>query len=121
VCSKCNFEKIYFLGVGFLNKREVKLFECKDCEAIKKSVISKPKCSKCNKKSINEIIDFNTKLKSLMFMLSPLEEQKAIVEKVNTLMSLCDRLGQELKQSQQHSEQLMQSCLREVFEGGKTK
>jgi predicted RNA-binding Zn-ribbon protein involved in translation (DUF1610 family) len=63
VCSKCNFEKIYFLGVGFLNKREVKLFECKDCEAIKKSVISKPKCSKCNKKSINEVINFNTKLK----------------------------------------------------------
>lgn len=114
MCSKCNFEKIYFLGVGFLNKREVKLFECKDCEAIKKSVISKPKCSKCNKKSINEIIDFNTKLKSLMFMLSPLEEQKAIVEKVNSLMGFCDSLEKEIEQNTRQLEDLMQSCLREV-------
>tara|TARA_A100000171_G_C2140531_1_gene155406 strand:- start:5507 stop:7213 length:1707 start_codon:yes stop_codon:yes gene_type:complete len=57
------------------------------------------------------------KLKSLMFMLPPLEEQKAIVQKVNALMGLCDALEQEVLQSQEHSEQLMQSCLREVFEG----
>jgi type I restriction enzyme S subunit len=47
----------------------------------------------------------------------PLEEQKAIVQKVNALMSLCDALEQEVQQSQEHSGQLMQSCLREVFEG----
>tara|TARA_R110002050_G_scaffold4573_2_gene22145 strand:+ start:53894 stop:55405 length:1512 start_codon:yes stop_codon:yes gene_type:complete len=46
----------------------------------------------------------------------PLEEQKAIVEKVNALMGLCDKLEQEVQQSQEHSGQLMQSVLREVFE-----
>jgi type I restriction enzyme S subunit len=49
----------------------------------------------------------------------PLEEQKAIVQKVNALMECCDALEQEVQQSQQHSEQLMQSVLREVFEGEK--
>jgi len=57
-----------------------------------------------------------TKLKMSVFPLPPLEEQKAIVEKVNALMGLCDALEQEVQQSQEHSEQLMQSCLREVFE-----
>ncbi len=47
----------------------------------------------------------------------PLEEQKAIVEKVTILMGLCDALEQEVQQSQEHSELLMQSVLREVFEG----
>lgn len=55
-------------------------------------------------------------ISSLLFSLPPLEEQKAIVEKVNALMGLCDSLEQEVQQSQKHSEQLMQSCLREVFE-----
>jgi type I restriction enzyme S subunit len=58
-----------------------------------------------------------TKSKTIMLPLPPLEEQKAIVQKVNALMGLCDSLEQEVKQSQEHSAQLMQSCLREVFEG----
>jgi type I restriction enzyme S subunit len=58
-------------------------------------------------------------LYQLKFPLPPLEEQKAIVEKVNVLMSLCDSLEQQVHQSQEHSEQLMQSVLREVFEGEK--
>ena len=49
--------------------------------------------------------------------LPPLEEQKYIVEKVNALMGLCDKLKKEVQQSQTHSVQLMQSVLREVFEG----
>lgn len=49
--------------------------------------------------------------------LPPLEEQNAIVEKVNALMELCDALEQEVKHSQEQSELLMKSCLREVFEG----
>jgi len=57
-------------------------------------------------------------LKMIMIPLPPLEEQKAIVEKVNALLGLCDALEQEVQQSQQHSEQLMQSCLREVFQEG---
>lgn len=32
-------------------------------------------------------------------------------------MGLCDSLEQEVQQSQEHSVQLMQSCLRAVFEG----
>ena len=38
------------------------------------------------------------------------------MQKVNALMGLCDNLEREVQQSQEHSEQLMQSCLREVFE-----
>ncbi|GAL80010.1 type I restriction-modification system specificity subunit S [Algibacter lectus] len=58
-----------------------------------------------------------TKSKTIMLPLPPLEEQKAIVKKVNALMGLCDALEQEVQQSQEYSEMLMQSCLREVFEG----
>lgn len=47
----------------------------------------------------------------------PLEEQKAIFQKVNVLMGLCDELEKEVIQSQEQSEKLMQSVLREVFEG----
>ncbi|SHK60132.1 type I restriction enzyme, S subunit [Maribacter aquivivus] len=58
-----------------------------------------------------------TELNKVIISIPPLEEQKAIVQKVNALMGLCDALEQEIQQSQAHSEQLMQSCLREVFEG----
>lgn len=56
------------------------------------------------------------KIKNTILPLPPLEEQKVIVQKVNILMGLCDALEQEVQQSQEHSEMLMQSCLREVFE-----
>ncbi len=59
----------------------------------------------------------NKILKTLLFPFPPVEEQKAIVQKVNALMGLCDSLEQEVQQSQEYSEMLMQSCLREVFEG----
>jgi type I restriction enzyme S subunit len=58
----------------------------------------------------------STAFKNLVFPLPPIEEQKAIVQKVNALMGLCDRLEQEVQQSQEQISQLMQSCLREVFE-----
>lgn len=63
ICSSCNFERTYFLGVGFLAQKETTLFECKHCNAIKKSTLSSPKCSKCNRKSHNEVSDFKKKLK----------------------------------------------------------
>ncbi|GAA4237516.1 hypothetical protein GCM10022291_24480 [Postechiella marina] len=44
---------------------------------------------------------------------------KDFENKVSALMGLCDALDQEEQQSQAHSEQLMQSVLREVFEGSK--
>ncbi|WP_170234457.1 restriction endonuclease subunit S [Bizionia saleffrena] len=53
-----------------------------------------------------------------LIIIPPLEEQKAIVEKVNALMGLCDGLEQEVQQSQEYSEMMMQSVLRAVFEGG---
>lgn len=56
------------------------------------------------------------KLKSAPIALPSLEEQKAIVEKVNSLMSLCDELDQQIETSQTQIDQLMQSCLKEVFE-----
>lgn len=58
-----------------------------------------------------------TKLKFFLVPLPSLKEQKAIVEKVNTLMGLCDNLEKEIAQSTTQVEQLMQSCLKEVFEG----
>jgi type I restriction enzyme S subunit len=58
-------------------------------------------------------------LLSLWIPIPPIEEQKVIVKEVNALMSLCNSLEQEIKQSQENSEQLMRSTLREVFEGKK--
>ena len=58
-------------------------------------------------------------ISKFLIPLPPLEEQKGIVEKVNALMGLCDALEQEVAQSKAYSEQLMQSVLREVFEGEK--
>lgn len=58
-----------------------------------------------------------TKCESLAISFPPKEEQKAIVEKVNTLMALCDSLEKEIEQNTTQVEQLMQSCLREVLEG----
>lgn len=55
-------------------------------------------------------------ISKFLIPLPPLEEQKAIVEKVNALMGLCDALEQEVEKSKGYSEHLMQSVLREVFE-----
>lgn len=64
--------------------------------------------------SMKNISRYNIKLTPTPF--PPLPEQKAIVSKVNKLMALCDVLEQEVKQNKAQSEQLMQSCLKEVFE-----
>ncbi|MCD4772874.1 MAG: restriction endonuclease subunit S [Bacteroidales bacterium] len=53
------------------------------------------------------------------FPFPPLEEQKAIVEKVNTLMALCDKLENGVKESKEQIEKLMKAVLREVFEDKK--
>jgi type I restriction enzyme, S subunit len=57
----------------------------------------------------------NKDIAPLMFSIPPLREQKAIVEKVKPLMDLCDELEQQIENSQSQIEQLMQSCLKEVF------
>lgn len=51
---------------------------------------------------------------NLAIPLPPIEEQKAIVEKVNGLMALCDQLEQEIVTHHTTQEHWMQSCLREV-------
>ncbi|WP_170073256.1 restriction endonuclease subunit S [Mongoliibacter ruber] len=56
-------------------------------------------------------------MKRIITPLPPLDEQKAIVEKVNSLMALCDKLEQEIETHQTTQEEWMQSCLREVVEG----
>jgi len=56
-------------------------------------------------------------IKSFLFPVAPLDEQKAIVEKVNQLMTFCDELEAQIKQNQTYAEQLMQSVVREVVEG----
>jgi type I restriction enzyme S subunit len=57
-----------------------------------------------------------TEFELLTFPLPPFKEQKAIVEKVDALMALCDRLEQEIEHNTTQVELLMQSCLKEVFE-----
>lgn len=50
----------------------------------------------------------------MVFALPPIEEQKAIIEKVDGLMALCDQLEQEIETHHTTQEHWMQSCLREV-------
>ena len=57
-----------------------------------------------------------TKSKTIMIPVPPIEEQKAIVKKVNSLMHLCDQLEQEIQTSKALQEDWMKSSLREVFE-----
>ena len=57
-----------------------------------------------------------TKLKLFPVPMPPLEEQKAIVEKVNSLMTLCDELEEQIIYSETQIELLMKSCLKEALE-----
>ncbi|WP_282037458.1 restriction endonuclease subunit S [Saccharicrinis aurantiacus] len=56
------------------------------------------------------------KVKATLIPLPSTIEMNAIVAKTNSLMALCDQLEQEIAQNTQQVEDLMQSCLREVFE-----
>lgn len=60
-------------------------------------------------------------LNNLFFQLPPLEEQKAIVEKVETLMQKCQELEQEIKTSEANAQMLMQAVLKEAFLPTETK
>jgi len=51
----------------------------------------------------------------LSFPLPPLQEQKAIVAKVEKLLTLCDQLETQITHNQTHAEQLMQAVLKEAF------
>jgi len=54
-------------------------------------------------------------LKNMIFSLPPLQEQRRIVEKVDELMILCDKLENEVNKAQQYAAQLMESVLQEAF------
>jgi type I restriction enzyme S subunit len=53
---------------------------------------------------------------NLLVALPPLEEQNVIVEKAELLMSKCNALQKELKNSRNYANQLMQAVLKEAFE-----
>lgn len=50
-----------------------------------------------------------------LLALPPLQEQKAIITKVEKLLALCDQLEVQINQNQTHAEQLMQAVLKEAF------
>ena len=63
--------------------------------------------------TINQITQSN--LKETLIPLPPLSEQKAIVETVNRLMTLCDQLEKVVQQSEKQVELVMKGVLREVL------
>ncbi|HAP64495.1 MAG TPA: hypothetical protein DCR93_35105 [Cytophagales bacterium] len=68
----------------------------------------------CSKQTTNLASINKTQLRSAPLAIPPLEEQKAIVEKVDSLMALCDQLEAALAAGEQQLTQLMESCVREV-------
>ena len=56
-----------------------------------------------------------TQSRSILIPLPPLEEQKQIVQKIETLFSICDKLEEQMNTSKKSAEMLMQSVLKEAF------
>ena len=57
-------------------------------------------------------------LNNLSCALPPLQEQKAIVTKVEKLLAFCDQLETQITCNQTHAKQLMQAVLKEAFSQG---
>lgn len=57
----------------------------------------------------------STELSNLKVCLPPLREQQAIVEKVEKLFTICDRIEAQINQNQANAEQLLQAVLIEAF------
>ena len=57
-----------------------------------------------------------TALASIKLTLPPLEEQQAIVEKVDLLMKKCLKLSQEIETLEKHGKTLMKAMFNETFE-----
>ena len=60
-------------------------------------------------------------LNKILIPLPPLPEQKAIVAKVEKLLTLCDQLQAQITQNQSHAEGLMQAVLKAAFSQGNDK
>ena len=61
------------------------------------------------------------KMDRILIPLPPLQEQKAIVKIVESLMQKCTTLETEIKQSEIHAEQLMQAVIKKAFEPSETR
>lgn len=55
------------------------------------------------------------KVSNLALAIPPLDEQQAIVTKVEKLFAICDQLETQITHNQGHAEQLMQTVLKEAF------
>ena len=55
------------------------------------------------------------KLKGIIVPIPPLQEQKRIVEKVDSLMALCDELENKIQEQKKYSNMLMESILKNSF------
>ena len=55
------------------------------------------------------------KIRNQQFALPPYDEQKAIVEKVNSLMTLCDQLEEAITLKEEQVTLLMKSCVAEAL------
>ena len=74
----------------------------------KKEISKKLKATAQPSLSMQTIRDIN-------IILPPLNEQKRIVEKVDSLMSLCNELEKSIEKSKIYSEKLMEAMLKEAF------
>ena len=97
--------------------------------AIIRSVLSENGCylhkTICSPYFQNMIIEVQTgagreglpknKMDNILIPFPPLEEQKAIVEKVETLMQKCQALEKQIKTSGTNAKMLMQAVLKEAF------
>ena len=73
-----------------------------------------------NKKNLSEA-DIKAKFitpdgKLALIPIAPVNEQKAIIEKVEVLMQKCNELESQIIQNEQHVNMLMQAVLKEAFE-----
>ncbi len=57
-------------------------------------------------------------VKKTKLPIPPLQEQKAIVAKVEKLLAVCDQLETQITDNQHHAKQLMQAVLKEAFSQG---
>jgi len=63
---------------------------------------------------------FNVKVstcREIPFPLFSIEEQKAIVQEIETRLSVCDKIEQDIKENLEKAEALRQSILKKAFEG----
>ena len=54
-------------------------------------------------------------LNNFYIPIPPLEEQKRIVEKVDSLMALCDELEKKIEEQKEYSNKLMESIIKNSF------